>query len=57
MKNVTILTFDEVERIKQDLDQMIDEAKDGANGDQNARNTCDWLLDDLIALKSRFEEE
>ena len=55
MKDVTILTFDEMERIRQDIDRMIDNAKDGAYGKFDAKNVCSWLIDDLEEFKKQFE--
>lgn len=55
MKDVTILTFDEMKRIRQDIDSMIDNAKDGAYGKDDARNVCDWLIEDLIEFRKQFE--
>lgn len=55
MKDVTILTFDEMEKIRQDIDSMIDNAKDGAYGKSNAQSICDWLIDDLKEFRKQFE--
>lgn len=55
MKDVTILTFDEMEKIRQDIDSMIDNAKDGAYGNFDAKNVCDWLIEDLIEFRKQFE--
>lgn len=55
MKDVTILTFDEMERIRQDIDSMIDNAKRGASGDDDAKIACDWLVEDLKKFRSQFE--
>jgi len=55
MKDVTILTFDEVERIRHELDNMIDVAKDGSNGDTDAKTVCTWLINDLRQLRDLFE--
>ena len=54
MKDVTILTFDEMERIRNDLDRMIDTAREGAVG-INSQNNCDWVLEDLIEFRKQFE--
>ena len=55
LKDVTILTFEDMEKIRQDIDSMINDAKDGAHGKQDARLICDWLIDDLKQLRSQFE--
>ena len=55
MKNVTILTSNEMESIREDIDSMIVDAKDGAQGKQDARTICDWLVEDLKKLRSQFE--
>lgn len=55
MKDVTILTFDEMERIRQDIDNMIDDAKDGAYEKFNAKDVCSWLIEDLKEFRKQFE--
>ena len=55
MKYVTILNFDDMERIRQDIDVMMDDAKYGASGEYDAKNVCDWLVEDLKKLRSQFE--
>lgn len=57
MKDVTIITFDEMEMIRQDLDNMIDNAKDGAYGNRNehAKIVCEELIEDLKRFRSQFE--
>ena len=55
MKDVTILTFDEMERIRQDIDHFIDCVKDGAYGKFDAKNVCIWLISDLQEFKKQFE--
>ena len=55
MKDVTILTFDDMEKIRHELDRMIGEASRGASGEDDAKNTCDWLVDDLRELREQFE--
>lgn len=55
MKDVTILTFDEMERIRQDIDNMIDNAKEGAYGKRDGKTVCEWLIEDLKKFRSQFE--
>lgn len=55
MKDVTILTFDEMERIKHDIDNMIDYAKNGSYGKQDWKTACEWLVEDLRKFRSQFE--
>lgn len=55
MKEVTILTFDEMEEIRNELDRLVDDAKDGANEKHNPKHVCDWLVDDLRKLRERFD--
>jgi hypothetical protein len=55
MKDVTIFTFDEMERIRQDIDSMITDAKDGAYGKTNPQSACDWLMEDLKKFREQFE--
>ena len=55
MKDVTILTFDEMERIRQDINNMIDCAKDGAYETFDAKVVCNCLIDDLKKFRKQFE--
>ena len=55
MKYVTILTFDEMEKIRQDIDNMIDNAKYGAYGKFDAKDICNWLIVDLNEFRKQFE--
>jgi hypothetical protein len=55
MKDVTILTFDEMERIRDDIDNMIDNAKDGAYEKFNPKDVCNWLMEDLKKFREQFE--
>lgn len=55
MKNVTIITFDEMDAIISDINNMIDTATDGAYEKFNAKDICNWLIKDLKELKNRFE--
>ena len=51
MKNVTIFTFDEMEEIRSIINNLIDNAEDGANEKYNPKHTCAWILKDLKELK------
>ena len=44
-----------MERIRQDIDNMIDNAKEGAYGKQDGETACEWLIEDLKKFRSRFE--
>lgn len=55
MKDITILTFDEVERIRQDLDHMIHNALEGANRGMNSIQICSLLADELTSLRNMFD--
>ena len=55
MKDVTILTFDEMERIRQDLESMINLAKYGAQGDYKAIDACCLLEANLNELRLKFQ--
>lgn len=55
MKDCTILTFDEMEMIRNQIDNMIDNAKRGAYGEDDAKSVCDWLISDLNNFRNQFE--
>lgn len=55
MKEVTIVTFEEMETIKNDIDSMINTAKKGYYGDLDGKTACGWLIEDLKAFRSQFE--
>lgn len=55
ISNATIFTFDEMERIRTDLDNMIDNAKSGAYMEQDAKTVCEWLIKNLTDLRKQFE--
>ena len=55
MKNATILSFHEIERIRQDIDHMLDMAKNGAHGELDGKTACEWLIEDLKSFRSQFE--
>ena len=55
MKDVTIITFDEMERIRHDIDNMIENAQDGAWGTINSKDACTWIIDELKELRELFE--
>lgn len=54
MKDVTIFTFDEMERIRHDIDNMIDCAKDGAYETFDAKVVCNYLIEDLREFRKQF---
>ena len=55
MKDVTIFTFDEMKRIKNDIDNIIKTAKIGESGEEDPKNICSWLVEELESFKSQFE--
>lgn len=55
MKDCTILTFDEIEMIRNQIDNMIDNAKRGIYGEDDAKSVCDWLISDLNNFRNQFE--
>ena len=55
MKDVTILTFNEMEKIRQDIDSMIRNAYDASCGYIDAKKVCDWIADDLKEFRKQFE--
>lgn len=55
IKDVTILTFDEVQSIRDALENMLCNARSGANGDENSKWVCEWLTRDLMELKEKFD--
>ena len=55
MKNVTIFTFEEIDAIISNINNMIDNAKDGAYEKFNPKDICNWLVDDLRKLRNQFE--
>ena len=44
-----------MERIRSEIDNMIDTAKDGAYEKFDAKNVCNWLIKDLKELRKQFE--
>lgn len=60
MKDVTILTFDEMERIRHDLEHMHYLAVEGENGSLNPKTACDCIALEIEELQKRLngcEEE
>lgn len=55
MKDVTILTFDEMEQIRNDIDHMIDCARDGAYETFDAKVVCNCLIEDLKEFRKQFQ--
>lgn len=55
MKDVTILDFDDMEKIRRDIDHMIDMAKSGAYKEMDGKTACEWLIEDLKQFRSQFE--
>ena len=55
MKNATIITFDEIDEIMGIINNLIDNAQDGADEKYNPKHVCAWILKDLKELKTLFE--
>ena len=55
MKDVRLFTFDEMEIIRYEIDNMIDNAKEGAYGERDGKTECEWLIEDLKKFRSKFE--
>lgn len=55
MKEVTIMSFEETEQIRNDVDNMIDMAKKGYYGDLDGKTACGWLIEDLKKFRSQFD--
>ena len=55
MKDVTIFTFDEMEKIRHDIDHMIESAKDGAYETFDAKIVCKFLIEDLREFRKQFK--
>lgn len=55
MKDVTILDFDDMEKIRHDIDHMIDMAKSGAYMELDGKTACEWLIEDLKSFRRQFE--
>lgn len=57
MKEVTIISFDEMEKIRQELDNMIDNARDGAYGfrsNGHSKIVCEELVEELERFRTQF---
>ena len=54
MKDVTILTFDDIEKIRQDIANMQDIACDARDLDIPPKRACEELLVRLANLKEMF---
>ena len=55
MRNIIILSVEELEAIKEQIDDLIDEARDGAQRGQDPKFTCQRLMGELQLFKSKFE--
>lgn len=56
MKNVTILTSDEVRRIEVELETMIEKAQEGLEGKLESEDAFGWLLTSAKRIKQYLEE-
>lgn len=55
MTKVVVFSEEELEAIKDQIDDFIDEARDGAQRGQDPRYTCHSLMEELMLFRSRFE--
>ena len=55
MKNVIIITFDEMQSIMYEFDDIIDNIKKGVYERQDGKIEREYLIKDLEKLKSQFE--
>ena len=55
LKECTILTFNEVEELRHDLDHLIDILKEADNGEREAVYACSYALDNIIELRKKFD--
>ena len=55
LKECTILTFNEVEKLRNDLDHLIDILKEADNGEREAVYACSYALDNIIELRKKFD--
>ena len=57
LKECTILTFDEIEKLKNDLDRIIEDLIKASNDDCDgipAQRMCDYAADDLKEIREQF---
>ena len=55
LKECTILTFNEVEELRHDLDYVIDLLKEADNGEREAVYACSYALDNIVGLGKKFD--
>lgn len=55
LKECTILTFNETERLRQDLDSLIETLKDGENGKDDPKNACCWEIEEAREIRKLFD--
>lgn len=55
MTKVVVFSVEELEAIKDQIDDFIDEARAGAQRRQDPKYTCRILMEELQLFRSRFE--
>lgn len=55
MTKVVVFSEEELEAIKDQIDDFIDDARDGAQRGWDPKFICQGLMEDLMLFKSRFE--
>lgn len=54
MKECTILTFDETEELRNRLDCIIDNLKEGRNKEVDPAAVCEWTIGQLKEIREQF---
>ena len=54
LKECTILTFDETDRLRHDLDHLIETLKDGENGEYDSKNACRCGIEEAWEIRKLF---
>ena len=55
MKEVTILTFDETEHLRNRLDSIIDGLKVGTEEKDSAMYSCEWAIGQIKEIREIFD--
>lgn len=55
LKECTLLTFDETEGLRRDLDHLIETLENGKNGDDDPTNACVWGVGEAREIRKRFD--
>ena len=55
MKEVTILTFDKTERLRNKLDRIIEGLKVGTEEKNRATYSCEWAIGQVKEIREMFD--